>query len=104
MVLFVRNEPADILVVSCLNNSAFPQVALVFPRLRGKDVAGEGVASFYFAGTGFPKPFCGSSVCLDFRHFTTPSLRNYLDFVFGATIMNMLRPSIFCFTSIIAMS
>lgn len=51
-----------------LNYGGFTEIPLVFSRFGSEDMAGKGMTSLDFAGTGLFEALGGSSICLDLGH------------------------------------
>jgi hypothetical protein len=58
------------LSISRINDSSVSQVAFLFQRLLGQDVAFESVFPFDFSCSGKGEPLFGTGISLQFRHFS----------------------------------
>jgi hypothetical protein len=64
----IRNQLGNVFLVSSGDQAALPQLPFPFGGLGGKDMAGEGIASFDLATSGPLEPFGCAFVGLDLRH------------------------------------
>lgn len=64
----VRQQKFNFSHVGFVRNLALTQRPFSFGGFLGQDMTGMRFSEYNFSGTGFPEPFCCSSVCFNFWH------------------------------------
>jgi len=64
----IRDQLGNVFLVGSGNQAALPKLTLPFGGLGGKDMAGEGIASFDLAAAGLFETLGGAFVGLDLGH------------------------------------
>jgi hypothetical protein len=68
ILLHIRNQLRDVLVINRLDDGRFAKIPLSLPGFGSQDVAGKGMTSLDLAASRFFETLCSTLVGLDLRH------------------------------------